>query len=271
MAPTELAHGWAGTAGGPVTLVLHGGGPGCHATSDFAAVMARRPECRWLWVDLPGYGASSCDVTTDAPRLTTAARALGSLLASLKAGSIDVLAQSFGGTVALRLAADKPDLFRRIVAIGSQPAAAPTGQAELPRDPGLGARARAAYYGGAGPSLEKMSRLIAELEWYESYRVPASTVRARHAASISATAWAAATTAAGVGDDLGDRLGSVTVPTLVLWGRHDPFATPQYAAALADALPRGDLAVIGRTAHHPQSERPETVAALAEAFFTDRS
>ncbi|MGW9425668.1 alpha/beta fold hydrolase, partial [Streptomyces koyangensis] len=60
-------------------------------------------------------------------------------------------------------------------------------------------------------------------------------------------------------------------PTLVLWGRHDPFAGPDYAAALADALPRGDLAVVGRTAHHPQAERPAAVAALADAFLSDRS
>ncbi|MER6409192.1 alpha/beta hydrolase, partial [Streptomyces viridosporus] len=72
-------------------------------------------------------------------------------------------------------------------------------------------------------------------------------------------------------EDLGPALGTVRAPTLVLWGRHDPFAGPDYAAALADALPRGDLAVIGRTSHHPQAERPATVAALADAFLTDRS
>lgn len=270
MSTTELAHGWAGTASGPVTLVLHGGGPGCHAASDFAAVMARRPERRWLWVDLPGYGASALAADPDAPRVTAAAHALDSLLAGIGAGNIDVLAQSWGGTVALRLAAEKADAFHRIVLIGSQPTAAPAGRSGVTRDPGLGARARTAYYGGSGPELSKMRTMMGELEWYEKDLIPESLVQIRHRAAATATGLVTAT-ANVAADDIGSYLHAVTVPTLVMWGRHDPFAAPDYAAALADALPRGDLAVIGRTSHHPQSERPEPVAALAEAFFTDRS
>ncbi|MEE2060313.1 alpha/beta fold hydrolase [Rhodococcus artemisiae] len=270
MVTGELAHGWAGTESGPVTLVLHGGGPGCHATSDFAAVMAHRPERRWLWVDLPGYGASAPESDADAPPLTTAAHALDCLLTDIGVRNIDVLAQSLGGSVALRLAAERPNVFRRIVAIGSQPAAAPAHRTGSTRDPGLGARARAAYYGGSGPNLDKMRQMIAELEWYETNLVPEPMVRARHSAATTPTARTTAT-ANRTGEDLGDHLAAVMAPTLVLWGRHDPFAGPDYAAAFADALPRGDLAVICRTAHHPQSERPEMVAALAEAFFTDRS
>jgi pimeloyl-ACP methyl ester carboxylesterase len=270
MVTTELAHGWAGTAGGPVTLVLHGGGPGCHSASDFAAVMARHPKRHWLWVDLPGYGASAPGTDPDVSRLEAAVPALDSLLAGIGIRNLDVLAQSWGGTVALRLAAEKPNVFRRIVAIGSQPTAAPAGRNSLTRDPGLGARARTAYYGGSGPELSKMRTMMSELEWYERDAVPDSLIRMRHRAAVTATgpATASATVSA---EDLGSHLHTVTAPTLVMWGRHDPFAAPDYAAALADALPRGDLVVIGRTSHHPQSERPDIVAALAEAFFTDRS
>ncbi|MGW5389256.1 alpha/beta fold hydrolase [Streptomyces koyangensis] len=264
------AHGWDGAADGPVTVVLHGGGPGCHAASDFGAVMARRPGRRWLWVDLPGHGFP---VTGPPPARRTpsgAAHALAVLLERLGLDRVDVLAQSYGGLVALSLAAGRPERIGRIALIGSRPTPAPGGTGRLRTDPGLGSRVRAEYYGGDGPSPAKMRALMAELEWYDTSRVPEPTVLARYRASITPAALATAALPAPA-EDLGQVLGAVAAPTLVLWGRHDPFAGPDYAAALADALPRGDLAVVGRTAHHPQAERPAAVAALADAFLSDRS
>ncbi|OLT18702.1 hypothetical protein BJF78_01030 [Pseudonocardia sp. CNS-139] len=97
--------------------------------------------------------------------------------------------------------------------------------------------------------------------------VPDGLVAARHRAATSPVALATAAGGRGAPEDLGPVLGEVAAPTLVVHGRHDPFAGPEYAAFLADALPAGDLAVLGRTAHHPQSERPAAVAALAGAFL----
>ncbi|WP_291414893.1 alpha/beta fold hydrolase [Actinophytocola sp.] len=252
-----------------MTVVLHGGGPGCHSAGDFAAVIASRPGRRWLWVDLPGYGGSAAP--EPGPLFTTHARALAAILERLGLSEVDILAQSLGGSVALRLAADAPTRVRRVVLIGSQPAAFP-GPAV---DPGLGTRARATYYGGDGPSPAKMRALMAELEWHDPAALSEDAVLARHRASTTPTALRLATDTAarGTPEDLGDALASVGTPTLVVWGRHDPFGGPDYATALADALPRGDLAVLGATAHHPQAERPDAVAALVDAFLptTERS
>jgi pimeloyl-ACP methyl ester carboxylesterase len=268
MRTVELAHEWSGPVDGPVTVVLHGGGPGCHATSDFAAIKDRLPRRRLLWVDLPGYGGSPPpDAPMPAP-LTAAAHTLARLLGQLGLARVDVLAQSLGGSVAFALAAHRPDTIGRIVAIGCQPTAKPGGRTDLTRDPDLGARVRAEYYGGDGPTLTGMRTLMTELEWYDAELVPDHMVQDRHHAATAARAPVADRAPV---EDLGELLGSVTAPSLVVWGRHDPFAGPDYAAALADALPRGDLAVIGRTAHHPQSERPDTIAALTAAFLTDRS
>jgi pimeloyl-ACP methyl ester carboxylesterase len=264
---SALAHSWTGADRGGVTVVLHGGGPGCHAQSDFAAVLALRPERRWLCVDLPGYGASRALSAGEAsrPRLTVLAQALAGQLQRLGMTTVDILAQSLGGAVALRLALEQPRTIRRIVLIGSQPASAPGGVTSLTADPGVGPRARAAYYGGSGPSPDKMRRLIADLEWYDGARVPDATVLARYRASTTPAALAGA--AAGVPEDIGELLGAVRAPTLIIWGRHDPFAGPDYASALASALSSGDLVVLGRAAHHPQAERPAAVAALVDAFL----
>jgi pimeloyl-ACP methyl ester carboxylesterase len=254
-----LSHGRAGSTGGPVTLVLHGGGPGCHAASDFGAVMTARPDRSWLWVDLPGYGASPD--AGDVPRLAAAASALCRLLEDV--GPVDVLAQSYGGSVALLMASEVPATVRRMVLIGSTPTPAPGGAAGL-LDPGLGARLRAAYAGDGRPDPDRMRRLMVEAEWHDGDRIPDALVEARFRADRRADG------ATGAPEDLAAHLDAVEAPVHLVWGRHDPFAGPAYAAALADALPRADLTVLSATAHHPQSERPDAVAALVDAHLGNR-
>ncbi|MDL5155170.1 alpha/beta fold hydrolase [Actinomycetospora termitidis] len=253
-----LAHERVGTTTGPVTLVLHGGGPGCHAAGDFAAVLAVRPDRNWLLVDLPGYGGSPA---AGGPRLGTAAAALRDLLDGLGPDRVDVLAQSYGGLVALHLAADAPERVGRMVLLGSVPTPTPGAITGLPVDTGLGARLRADYSGDGRPDLARMRRLIATAEWHDGGAVPDALVAARFRADRAADG------AVGVPEDLGDRLGAVTAPVHLIWGRHDPFAGPAYADALAGALPRADLTVLAATAHHPQSERPDAVAALVDAHL----
>lgn len=255
-----LAHRWAG-ASLPTTaptVVLHGGGPGCHAASDFAAVVAARPLRPWLLVDLPGYGGSPA---AGGPRLATASAALAGLLDDLGSGPVDVLAQSYGGLVALHLAATDPARLRRMVLLGSVPTPCPGGVTGLPVDAGLGARLRADYAGDGRPDAARLRRLIAGAEWYDGNAVPDALVADRFHADRHAGG------ARGTPEDLGEHLGAVTAPVHLVWGRHDPFAGPAYAGALADVLPRADLTVLAATAHHPQSERPGPVAALVDAHL----
>ncbi|MCF7548022.1 alpha/beta fold hydrolase [Pseudonocardia sp. WMMC193] len=252
----------------PPTVVLHGGGPGCHAAADFAAVLALRPDRPWLLVDLPRYGGAPLPAPAgtgpELPpgRFSGPAAALGALLDRLGLHGVDVLAQSLGGAVALALAARRPPHVGRIVLVGSTPAAFPGTAA----DPGLGPRLRDALYADPGPTT--MRALMEGAEWHTG-RPSAELVAARLRAATTDVALAVATdpAARGADEDLGDVLGEVTAPVLAVWGAHDPFAGPDYGAALAAALPHGDLTVLARTAHHPQSERPEAVAALVDAFL----
>lgn len=58
----------------------------------------------------------------------------------------------------------------------------------------------------------------------------------------------------------------VRVPSLVLWGEHDGIVTPEYGRKLAAALPAARFEMIPGGGHHPQIERPESVAAAIERF-----
>ncbi|MFG1687810.1 alpha/beta fold hydrolase [Nonomuraea sp. NPDC049269] len=251
---------------GPPTVLLHGGGPGCTAWTDFAPATALLAEGRRLiLVDLPQYGASAAPAISGPAVSYHGERVLG-LLDALGVDRADFVCQSLGGAVALALAARHPERVRRLVVTGSQPVPPPCG---VWSDTTLGPRARAGYYGGEGPTPEKMRELIADLEWHDPSGLPERTVMLRYEASVTPSALELATDPArrGVPEDLTADLPAVQAPVLLLWGEHDPFAGPAYAHALAARLPRGDVAVLGRTSHHPAEERPAAYAAMALAHL----
>ena len=59
------------------------------------------------------------------------------------------------------------------------------------------------------------------------------------------------------------KLGSIACPTLVIHGEHDPVPVAS-SAAIADAIPQGQLVVIPGSSHYGFLESPETVAAAVE-------
>ncbi len=251
---------------GRPTVLLHGGGPGCTAWTDFGPVAARlAARRRLILVDLAQYGASEAPDITGPAVSFHVARVLG-VLDALGVGRADFVCQSLGGAVALALAARHPERAGRLVVTGSQPAPPPCG---VRSDAALGARARAEYYGGEGPTPEKMRKLIAELEWHDPSGLPEETVRRRYEASTAPAALELAADGArrGVPENLTADLPGVRSPVLLLWGEHDPFAGPAYAHSLAARLPAADVAVLGRTSHHPAEERPAAYAALATAHL----
>ncbi|ROO87109.1 pimeloyl-ACP methyl ester carboxylesterase [Actinocorallia herbida] len=256
----------AETGTGRPTVLLHGGGPGCTAWSDFAPVVPRLAAGRRLiLVDFAQYGASDDPDITGVPADFHAA-ALLALLDALGVAESDLVCQSLGGLAAFALAARAPERVRRLVVTGSQPAPAPPG---VGSNTWLGLEARDRYYGGDGPSPAKMRDLLAALEWHDPSRLPVETVARRHAAATTPMALGLLAEPArrGTPGDLAAVLPEVTAPVLLLWGEHDPFAGPDYALSLAARLPRADLAVLGRTAHHPAEERPAAYALAVSAFL----
>ncbi len=67
-----------------------------------------------------------------------------------------------------------------------------------------------------------------------------------------------------------DRLGEISVPTLVMAGRDDVFFPPEHQGQLAAGIPRARLQIVERAGHDPYSERPaEVMAALRDFISAD--
>lgn len=67
---------------------------------------------------------------------------------------------------------------------------------------------------------------------------------------------------------LRSRLGRITVPTLVVWGREDRFVPLPHAHAYHAGIPRSELSLLD-TGHSPWLEAPEACARLVTAFLTE--
>jgi pimeloyl-ACP methyl ester carboxylesterase len=255
-------------AGDP-TIFLHGGGPGCTAWSDFgpvAELFARDRRC--YLVDILQYGRSEKCVISG-PMWDFHAAKTVALMDTLGVARADFICNSWGGTIALALAAQYPERVRSLVVTGSMPVFhGPL--APLPEGGRRGRAARDAYFGGDGPSRAKMRELMARLEWYDPAAIPERTVELRYRQSLDAEEMALAASSdspRGEWQDLSGELGRIQAPVLFAWGMYDAFLTPDYPLMLARMIPRGQLYVMDHAGHHLQEERPRDYYELVSGFL----
>src|SRR5690349_13694579 len=108
----------AGPAGAAPVVLLHGGGPGASALSNFARtipVFAKRFDT--IAVDQPGYGDSSLGEMTQ-QYFTHSADALAALLDELGLDRVDLVGNSLGGGTAVRFALRHPARAGKLLLIG---------------------------------------------------------------------------------------------------------------------------------------------------------
>ena len=250
-------------------LFLHGGGPGCTGWSDFAVVaplFAKERQC--VIPDLLQYGRSE-KVPIKGPMWDYHAQSITRLLDTLGIEAADFICNSWGGSIALCLAANYPDRVRSLVVTGAMPVFyGPL--APLPEGSRRGRNARDEYYGGEGPTLVKMKALMARLEWFNADLIPDETLAMRYEQSLDPEEIAlAARSDSPRGDwqDLTDDLARVACPTLFCWGVQDAFLTPDYPLMLTCMVQRGQLHVLDASGHHLQEERPEHFFHIVESFL----
>ncbi|MFE6199214.1 alpha/beta fold hydrolase [Streptomyces sp. NPDC057838] len=258
---------------GSDTVFLHGGGPGCTAWSDFGPVAHLfAADRRCLLVDIQQYGKSEKSPIEGPMWDHHAAKTVG-LMDTLGVDRADFVCSSWGGTIALNLAAKYPDRVRSLVVTGSMPVFyGPL--APLPENGHRGRTARDIYYGGEGPTREKMRQLITKLEWYDGTKLPEETLTLRYEQSLDEEERALAAMSdspRGEWQDLTEELGQIQAPTLFIWGMQDAFLTPDYPLMLARMVPSGNLYVMDHSSHHLEEERPEAYHSVVSGFLNSLS
>jgi 4,5:9,10-diseco-3-hydroxy-5,9,17-trioxoandrosta-1(10),2-diene-4-oate hydrolase len=184
-----------------------------------------------------------------------------------------LVGNSYGGAAALRLALDAPERVDKLVLMG------PGGIGTTRGLPTAGLKSLLSYYGGDGPSRDKLEAFIRNYLVYEGASVPDSLIDTRYAASIDPEVVAdpplrrpsgpsAPRTLWRMDLTRDKRLTRLATPTLVLWGRDDKVNRPSGGPMLVNLMPNADLIMTSRTGHWLQWERSELFNRVVADFLS---
>ncbi len=68
---------------------------------------------------------------------------------------------------------------------------------------------------------------------------------------------------------LGDQIGEITAPTLLIWGREDVVTPPSAAQGFLDLMPNARIVWVDRCGHTPMLEAPGIFAESLTAFVRE--
>src|SRR6185312_4464244 len=267
---------YAEAGSGPAVVMLHGGGPGASGVSNYSRnIHALAEHFRVIVPDLPGYGRSAKDVDQKDP-FGYLADMIRGLLDDLGIDTAGLVGNSYGGAAALRLALDTPGRVAKLVLMG------PGGIGTTRGVPTAGLKKLLSYYGGDGPSRDKLAAFIRNYLVYEGTSVPDELIDGRYAASIDPEVVAnpplrrpsgptALRTLWRMDLTRDTRLKSLQAPTLVLWGRDDKVNRPAGGPMLLNTMPNAELVMTSATGHWMQWERAELFNQLVTEFLNTES
>jgi len=165
-----------------------------------------------------------------------------------------LVGNSFGGHVAARVAIERPELVRGLVLAGA------SGLIEKSMVSDVQLR----------PSREWLSRKISELFYDpDRYMNPADLDRAHRELSERAGARAMVRLSKSARrNHLGNRIGRIQAPTLLIWGRNDIVTPPEAARQFDAQIPNSRLLWFDRCGHAPMMEQPDRFAEAVLDFAT---
>ncbi|KOT97839.1 MULTISPECIES: bifunctional 3-oxoadipate enol-lactonase/4-carboxymuconolactone decarboxylase PcaDC [Streptomyces] len=203
---------------------------------------------RW---DLPGHGGSRADLIGPGATVGDLADLVLALADSLGVERFAHAGVSLGGAVGLHLAVHHPERVSSLAVVCSS----------AHFDGAKAWRERAAQVREEG--LARLAR-SADARWFTpGFTVP-RLVRDHREADPAAYAACCDALAA---FDLRDRVGEISVPTLLIAGREDPATPPAHLRELADAVPGATLTEIPGASHLAPAERPQAVLTALRAHF----
>ncbi|MBP2478094.1 4,5:9,10-diseco-3-hydroxy-5,9,17-trioxoandrosta-1(10),2-diene-4-oate hydrolase [Crossiella equi] len=260
----------AGPADGPALVLLHGGGPGASAWSNFGRNLPEFAKTyRTIMVDQPGFGHS------DKPEVqghyfTFSANALLGLLDHLGVERAHLLGNSLGGGTAVRFALDHPARAGRLVLM----APGGLGLNVFAPDPTEGVKALARFGAPPGPSKEKLATFLRTLVHdpamitddlvEERYAVASTPESLRAMASLGKSFARPDSFEQGL---LWREAHRLRQRVLLVWGREDRVNPLDGALLPLKLIPRAQLHVFGRCGHWAQLEKFTEFNRLALDFL----
>lgn len=247
---TSLAYTAHGSPSGAPVLLLHAWGESRRCFDRLLPVLPAGLHA--LAVDQRGHG--DADKPTDGYSLAEAAADVEAFLDAVEVPRAVLVGSSSGGYVAQQVAVTSPDRVAGLVLVGSprslQGRPAFADEVEGLTDP-------------VSPDWVRQS-----LTWFPAYHdIPAWYLddRVDDGAGVPAHVWRDAFQGL-ITAQPPTETGTITAPTLVIWGQRDELLPRDHAERLAAVIPSSRLTVYPDTGHLVLWEQPEQVAADVAAF-----
>lgn len=250
---------------GPPLLLLHG------FTGSAIMWSALRPALRarfeLILVDLPGHGRSSAPANPSRYALHRTADDLARVLDALDVARAAVIGYSMGGRTALQFALAHADRLTALILESTSPGIVDPAEREqrIASDSNLAASVER---DGIRTFVDTWERL----PLWDSQKSLSTAARARLRAERLAQrpeglANSLRGAGAGVLPAVTDRLGEITVPTLLIAGALDE----KYVAlgrTMAERVPHARLEIVPDAGHAVHLERPDAFVSLVEEFLS---
>lgn len=242
-------------AGPTVALVLHGGLGIDHRPYRTLDPLAELLPLRLVYLDHRGNGRSTGDVASATmQRWAADAAAVAQHVADGE--PVIVIGHSYGGFIAQEMAITHPDAVRALVLLTTTPGQLGEGEEPAPAGPPM-PEEFAALLASMPETDDDYARAMHALAPAYLHRFAADDLRAL----LDGTIFRAAAVRRGF-EELAtwssvDRLATVSVPTLLVAGRHDAFTAWPQAERIAAKLPDAEVVVFEESGHFPWLDEPE--------------
>ena len=255
-------------SGAETVVMLHGSGPGASGWANFNRNVEPLVAAgyRVILMDCPGWSKSDPIVCTGS-RSDLNGRALKGLLDELKLERVHVIGNSMGGHSAVAFALANPGRVGKLVLMGGGTG----GPSQFVAMPTEGIKLIQALY--REPSIENLKKMMAVFVFDSSslteelYQARLDNMLARRDHLENFVKSFAANPKQFT--DYGPRLGEVTAPTLIIWGRDDRFVPMDIGLRLLWGMPNAELHIFNRCGHWAQWEHAAKFNRMVRDFLQD--
>lgn len=247
-------------------VMLHGSGPGASGWANFNRNISPLTDAgyRVILLDCPGWSKSDTIVSTGS-RSHLNARILKGLCDALGLEKIHILGNSMGGHSAVAFALDNPARVGRLVLMGGGTGGASV-FAPMPTE---GIKLLNGLY--KVPTIENLKKMMNIFVYDPSdlteelfqTRLANMLKRQDHLENFVKSLEANPKQF----PDFGPRLGEISAPTLVIWGRNDRFVPMDAGLRLIAGIPNSELHVFNNCGHWAQWEHADSFNALVLQFL----
>ena len=252
--------------GEEVVVMLHGSGPGASGWSNFSRNVEPLTAAgyRVVLMDCPGWSKSDSIVCSDS-RSALNARVLKGLLDHLGIARVHLIGNSMGGHSAVAFALEYPQCTDRLVLMGGGTG----GVSPFVPMPTEGIKLLQKVY--RDPTQENLQQMM-DIFVYDAGDLTPELIAGRlenilkrrdHLENF--------TKSLAVNPrqfpDMSQRLGEITAPTLVIWGRNDRFVPMDTGLRLVAGIPNSELHLFNNCGHWVQWEHAERFNRLVADFL----